>query len=368
MQTVFSHIVQKRFSQEGEDVATDALAFILDSSESARNGMIKLLRGIDPSLPALRFETQLAEGSIRPDMWGLDGGQPRVFIENKFWAGLTENQPVSYLQQLAEHTQPSVLLVVAPETRVQTLWRELGRRLQEGEITATDRRAAAGILHSATTDIGPVLATTSWTRLISALELEVADDPAARSDLLQLRSLCVAADSDSFVPVSLEELTNQRTPAFMLQLGSILQLSCDLAESEGVSRNRQLRPMSNWNGFGRYMGLFGGDPWFGVHFGLWKTHGSTPLWLILHQNLLEWLSEESSTPVRPLFESWAAESGAFITAFQKFGRMGNGLAIAVDITAGEDKDLVVRNVVDQLKAIGDVVSVPNPTPAEANEE
>ena len=65
-----------------QDVATDALAFILDSSESARNGMIKLLRGIDPSLPALRFETQLAEGSIRPDMWGLDGGQPRVCIEN----------------------------------------------------------------------------------------------------------------------------------------------------------------------------------------------------------------------------------------------------------------------------------------------
>ncbi len=28
MQTVFSHVIQKRFSQVNEDVATDALAFI----------------------------------------------------------------------------------------------------------------------------------------------------------------------------------------------------------------------------------------------------------------------------------------------------------------------------------------------------
>ena len=110
MQTVFSHIVQKRFSQVNEDVATDALAFVLHSSESARNGMMKLLRGVAPNMPGLRFRTQQTEGSIRPDMWGYDEGEPRVFVENKFWAGLTDNQPVSYLRQLSEYTQPTVLL------------------------------------------------------------------------------------------------------------------------------------------------------------------------------------------------------------------------------------------------------------------
>lgn len=43
METVFSHIIQKRFSQVNEDVATDALAFILRSNESALTGMMKLL-------------------------------------------------------------------------------------------------------------------------------------------------------------------------------------------------------------------------------------------------------------------------------------------------------------------------------------
>ena len=119
MQTVFSHIVQKRFSQVSEDVATDALAFIIHSSESARNGMMKLLRGLAPDMPELQFRTQQTEGSIRPDMWGYDKGELRVFVENKFWAGLTDNQPVSYLRQLSEyaHTQSAVLLCQKPANK-----------------------------------------------------------------------------------------------------------------------------------------------------------------------------------------------------------------------------------------------------------
>ncbi len=97
MNTVFSYIVQKRFSQEYENIATEALAFILQSGESARAGLMKLLCGIAPGLPSLNFRTQQTDSNARPDMWGFDGIVPRVFIENKFWAGLTENQPVTYL-------------------------------------------------------------------------------------------------------------------------------------------------------------------------------------------------------------------------------------------------------------------------------
>jgi hypothetical protein len=85
MQTVFSHIIQKRFSRINEDVATDALSFILHSSESARNGIMKLLRGLVGDLPDLRFRTQQTENSIRPDMWGFHKTEPRVdrvFREN----------------------------------------------------------------------------------------------------------------------------------------------------------------------------------------------------------------------------------------------------------------------------------------------
>ena len=98
MSTLFSHIIQKRFSQVNEDVATDALAYILESSEAARRGMMKLLWGITAGLPQLRFRTQQAEGTIRPDMWGYGETEPRVFVESKFWAGLTDNQPCLVLE------------------------------------------------------------------------------------------------------------------------------------------------------------------------------------------------------------------------------------------------------------------------------
>lgn len=96
MTTVFSHIVQRRLSQEHENVATDALSFILSQSEPARSGVMKLLRTICTQLPDLRFRTQGTVEDSRPDMWGFEGASPRVFIENKFWAGLTDNQPVGY--------------------------------------------------------------------------------------------------------------------------------------------------------------------------------------------------------------------------------------------------------------------------------
>ncbi len=120
MSTVFSFIVQKRLSQENENVATEALAFILDSSERGRSGLMKLLRGIAPDLPTLRFRTQQTEGVARPDMWGLDGDTPRVFVEYKFWAGLTENQPVEYLRLLKGYPAPTLLLVVVPAARLET--------------------------------------------------------------------------------------------------------------------------------------------------------------------------------------------------------------------------------------------------------
>jgi hypothetical protein len=168
MQTVFSHIVQKRLSQESENVATEALAFVLRSHEAAHNGMMKLIRGVDPRMPRLWFRTQQTEdgkqpgGSSRPDMQGCDdAGQLHVLVENKFWAGLTENQPVSYLRILAECTQPTILLVVGPEARKETLWRELSRRLADDKISATND-SFAGIFRVATTSTGPIPALTSW--------------------------------------------------------------------------------------------------------------------------------------------------------------------------------------------------------------
>jgi len=352
MQTVFSHIVQKRLSQENENVVTEALAFVLQAHDAAHNGVMKLLRGVHPNMPHLWFRTQKADGNNRPDMQGCDDeGQVHVFVENKFWAGLTENQPVSYLRILAERTQPTILVVVGPESRKETLRRELNQRLADEKISvSTD--TTAGIFHIVTTSIGPILALTSWTALLAALEPEVADDKSARSDLLQLRALCEAADSDAFIPISSAEISDQRMPALILQLNHVVKISVDLAVTEGLLTVNGLRPQASWERIGRYAKFPSVGIWFGIHFDYWKKHGITPLWLVFSGG---W---GRAIEVRSLLEPWVAKENVFIT-FQS-----DELAVAIDIALGEDKDQVVRKIVDRLKGIAEVLKILKPKQVE----
>ena len=353
METIFSHIVQKRFSRVMEDVATDALAFILHSSEDARIGFTKLLQAIEPALPDLRFRTQQSEGNIRPDMWGYEGTDPRVFVENKFWAGLTENQPVSYLRQLSEYTQPTVLLVVVPAAREQTIWRELKVRLRAADISHTDRATSGGVV-ATTTQLGPVLALTTWPRLLSRLETEAVEDPRAMADLSQLRSLCDAAHSDAFIPVTAEDVTDQRTPAFILQMNIIVQEAVQLAVTEGVLDVNGLKPQASWDRTGRYIRFANGSAcvaWIGVHLKLWKRHGSTPIWMVfVHEDLRQ---------ARQCLEPWASMDGVI------FSSESDQFSLGLDIAVEEEKDFVVRSITENLRRIATVLSGLPPRPSEA---
>jgi hypothetical protein len=312
MESVFSHIVQTRLSQESENVATAALAFIFGSSEMARNAMLKFLRGIDPKMPSLWFRTQQTEGSNRPDMWGYDeGGMPHLFIENKFWAGLTDNQPVGYLHKLAGYASPAVLLVIAPEAREETLWRELSRRLAENGDALAEHSAAAFIGHCRVTARGPTLALTSWERILSFLEGETVGETATQSNLFQLRSLCQATDHDAFLPFSSEYLSDQQTPALISQLTFIIQAAIEKAVSEGFLNLK--RVSSVWIGrthrLGRYANCGSNSVagiWFGIHFDHWKTYGTTPLWVVF--SATEW---GRGPAVRALLEPWASREGIF---------------------------------------------------------
>ncbi len=350
MNTVFSYIVQRHLSQMNEDVATEALAFILRSSDAARHGLMKLLRGIEPSLPTLYFRTQQTEGNVQPDMWGLDDANtPHVFIENKFWAGLTENQPVSYLRRLAGHSDPSVLLVVAPEARQVTVWSELERRLAQAAISTLPRELPAGVSRVAGTGIGPTMALTSWRQLLSQIEAELADEPRRRHDLQQLRALCDATDKNAFVPISPAELTNQRAPALLLQLGSAMKDVVALGIDQGILSTDGLMPSSSWERFGRYVSFpaaRGVGAWFGTHFRLWRDYGRTPLWLVFTST--DW---GCAPEVRALLEPWAYREN-IVTAM-----VDDQFVVGINLTTGEEKDRVVKSIVRRLHEISAELAV-----------
>ena len=81
-----------------------------------------------------------------------------------------------------------------------------------------------------------------------------------------------------------------------------------------------------------------------MHFGLWKKHGETPLWLVFAQT--DWGRALQS---RPLIEAWAARKGVFVTF------KNEELAIALNLACGEDKDQETSNMVNLYKDIADAL-------------
>lgn len=345
MRSVLSHIVHKQFSSQYENIATEALSYILESSELARNGLIKALRGIVPEMPTLRFQTQYTEDNMRPDMWGVDAGKLRVFIENKFWAGLTDNQPVEYLKLLDSNSKEGILLVIVPSARQETIWRELILRLKEASISYTEQTPLADIPRLVKSETGAFLALTTWTKIIALLESEVADELQTRNDLAQLKALCDVAESDAFVPLSSFELTNQRIPAIITQAYNISQKAVDYCISEGFIHTKGLNVSCTSERIGRYFAFATdkGDKvyaWIGVHFAYWKKYGETPLWLFFFDS-----SWGSMNQAQSILEPWAERQGYF-TAIED-----NSFIMSIKIPRGEELDIAVRSVRDQLQAI-----------------
>ena len=347
MSTVFSHIVQKRFSQSYEDIATDSLAYIFDTHDSARLGFMSFLRKLIPDMPDLHFRTQVGERGIRPDMWGYNGMEPHIFVENKFWAGLTENQPVAYLHELATHSHPTLLLMIVPGAREQTMVIELIRRLREAEIDYQPVEIRhKGFVWGVKTGGGPWLALTSWPRVIDILAA-AAEDIDAKNDLALLLSLCEAADIDRFMPLNPEALTDQMTPTLILQLGQIIRETCELGVRESLMNKDGLHEISNWEKFGRYIWLGGGNGvglWLGVDFELWKTHGISPLWLRFSTT-----NYGRSYEVKPFLDSWEQDRHYLL-------QLEDGsLALSMEILSGANKDQVVRHLLDQFRNLARVL-------------
>lgn len=354
MSTVLSHIVQEHLSKKKENTATEVLDYILHSSEPARSGLMKLLRGIAPNLPSLKFRTQKTDDNARPDMWGYDGNVPRVFIENKFWAAFTKNQPVKYLKLLAKQTQPTVLLIVVPAERQKTTWREL--RLK-AKVSISSRDTVADGVRSVAISRGRILALTSWKTLLDAIkkELQIED---VRNNLNQLVGLCDAA-SQAFVPMPSEQIKNKQTPDFILQLSSIVQRAVAEADERIVStkntleknpRKGRLDQAHTWKRTGRYICFpraFGVGAWLGTEFTLWKDHGSTPLWLVFGNT--EW---QRGSDVRDVLEPWASRKG-IPTVWRRDDY--DGFAVGIKLMTGADEASVIASVVSQLTEIAKVL-------------
>jgi len=272
-----------RFAPHPETIATEALCYILQRAPAARDALVSFCRDAGARLPVdLQFRSQAvgSDGAI-PDLAGVDrDGQERLLIEAKFWAGLTDQQPVAYLHRV--EAAGGLLLVLTPSARRATLWDELRRRCETAGLPFREVLPAhSGMRTACLQDDVVRLALADWPMLLALLArtLAAAQEVQLAEDLAQLRGLCARMDSEGFLPLRGEELTTA-SPRRVLQLGPLVDNLVLLAQGHGCDTHG-LRPAATAGGFGRYMRLTRNDVglYVSVDYRKWAELASTPLWL-----------------------------------------------------------------------------------------
>ena len=111
-----------------EDIATLALQYLLSQSKALNKAFTKQIAdclGVELD-ESLQYTCQsVGENHERPDMVGSDAlGHERIICEMKFYAGLTANQPLGYLDRLKDAGGKG-LVFICPKARQTMLWSKL---------------------------------------------------------------------------------------------------------------------------------------------------------------------------------------------------------------------------------------------------
>jgi hypothetical protein len=346
--SVLSYLAS-RFVLQPENLATEALGYILSQSSAARSALMEFSRemGAECEAPDY-FTTQSSnDDGSRPDIVGKDReSAPSYFLEAKFWAGLTANQPVSYLDALP--SDKGFLLFVVPSRRVETVWPELVRRIDRANMLMTDE-STRGLSGRSARIGGKTLALTSWSDVLQALR-RAADDAGEKevvADILQLSALCARMDAEAFIPLRGEELTSD--------LGRRVLQFCDLAdevttvlEKSKKANLKGLRATGGKGWYGRYMRFGGRVVFLQYNSKEWMKRGRSPLWLDV------W---------GPTGKACTVEADLLrksdIVVYENTRR--GSCSIPMYLQEGVERNEVVKSIVTQMEVVGQAIPVAKST-------
>ena len=292
--TLFAHIALNKLQGQIEDVAVEALGYILSNSPGGRRALADTLKeGCIEVGPIDRVETwEIGEEGEIPDLVCFDDkGEKQVLIEAKFWADLTKNQPNQYLKQLLKDRQdgPAALLFVAPKARLDLLWPELCERAKEKfrltSISNSDPVRSATIKNNS-----HHLQLTSWATLLESMEKAACgvDDNVAAADIRQLRGLTDRMDGDAYLPLRPDDLRSE-SAMYMLDLAHLVDDATYHARQNCWTNTEGEKATPQRRGYGRFVSIGGVGTWFGIHIEGWAGKRDTPLWLSFHETNREHL-------------------------------------------------------------------------------
>jgi hypothetical protein len=344
---LLGHLALK-FADHPEDWASEGLGHVLRRSGEAAEAMSSFLGTVGMALPRrLAFSNQVTgDDNARPDLVGRDtDGVQVLVIETKFWAPLTENQPVTYLQRVPSG-RPSAVLVISPALRLHMLWTELLRRVAAGNFQAGKTKRVCAEVIAAPVNAEHWLVLASWRAVLGALghHLDAARDVAASADVVQLQGLAEMMDTSAFLPVRPAELTSGAYRR-VLDFSQLVEDVATVLFERGVCSRENLRPAPGLGYYGRYMLMHGVGVFLSCDIRRWTLVRATPLWLELYG--YNW--KDTST-LRPRLASLEEATPPRLILDE------GKLVVPLELPVGVPKEEVVEMIAAQVAGVADLLA------------
>ena len=336
--------IAQRHTSDLEDVATNALSFIL-SRWTAKRALADFLGDERGPLHIAKAQPwRPNEHGAVPDLACLDGDCNLVaLIESKFWAELTAHQPVTYWEGLP-NDRPTVLLFLVPDSRVDvdkvSLWCDLVDRLRNcGHELGPAVRDESRI--TAPAKVGQRrLMLTSWELLLDwmAQRAKKDGDTQACFEIAELRGLADSA-------IAGDKPTRDKN------LKRLIADAVKRVEQSGWATTAGLTEGGGRDYYARYLSLAGASAGLRIDYKA-KKRMDKPLWA--------WFYRESATGV-----SVEAVRSSLGSLAEDLDWLSGDVCVPIVLPAGADREATLDAIVAKLERVAKLIDPNGPTYREA---
>ena len=339
-----------RIKGSQEDIASEGLAYILQRSKNARIALSNIIRNdCGLVLNEITYSTQnIGEHLERPDISGINSENKEVIIiEAKFWASLTANQPIEYLNRLKQN---SILIFICPSLRVRTIYNELIRKIlafEPGNLILN----ADSEKHIIQFENNRFLTVKTWEETLNAVKFELSrnNEYHLLADIEQIIGLCQTIDNNSFVPFQSEDFATSNAKRINSYY-DIADKVIDELKKQNLIDTKNLTATPQKYGYSRYfkMNSFGFS--LNVRFDIWEKDASTPFWLNIKDDI-------SNTNLWALSNNFRSKTLNVLAKQSIISFLSNKKELYIPIFPLLDttEDLVVMDVAKQITNLTDAL-------------
>jgi hypothetical protein len=315
-----------------EDIASEGLAYILQHSKSAKNALqkiIKLESGLN--FQDINYTTQnVGEKLERTDISGYNfDNQEVIILEAKFWASLTDNQPIGYLERLSAN---SILLFICPTLRVSPIFNEVQKRISDAKLDFDSNPNGYSI--KLANDKSVVVKT--WNEILGAIRLQlIQDNDQYLSDIDQIIGFCETVDSNAFMPFHSKDFS----PSNAKRINSFYDIADKVINElrkHKMADTTRLKATPQRNGYSRYFRIDKLGVALNVRFDFWEKVADTPFWIYFGWD------HQRDEHLKKLIKIIASKRS--IITYEN----NNNLYLPLFPVVEQTEDIVVKNITEQI--------------------